>query len=139
MTDTMMDQAPERAYWLKGNFARAASILTGLVAILVALKAAAYVPASEGSMAYQDQIVRFIAFASLTVWISLSIGLKKRATAAMIVLAFASFLELYVVPGRGEQLGTLAFSNMGIVFAYCGLQLYWFSLVQKRRRQRQTG
>ena len=135
MTDATIDQAPKRTYWLSGDAGRIANALTGVLAILVAIKAAAYVPAAEGAMAYQDQIVRFIAFASLTVWISLAIGIRKRATATMVVLAFASFVEIYLIPSRGESMGTLAFSNMGIVFAYCGLQLYWFSLVQKRRNR----
>ncbi len=136
MTNVTTEQAPKRSYWLQGDASRIASGITGILAILVALKAAAYVPAGEGAMVYQDQIVRFIAFASLTVWATFAMGLKKRATAAIVVLAFASFLEMYIVPQRSGSMGTLAFSNMGIVFAYCGLQLYWFALVQKRRRER---
>lgn len=136
MTDTATRKAPARAYWLKGNANKVASTLTGLLTVFVAIKAVSYVPGAESNFAFQDELVRFFAFAALTVWAALTVGIRRRGAVAVFTLAFASFLELVIVPGRGDVMGTLIFSNLGIVFAYCGLELYWFSLVQKRLRKK---
>lgn len=132
MTDTAVDTEPKRNYWLAGNFALAAKALTGVVAILVALKAVAYEPSSTPLFENQDHFFRILAFAALTVWTTLTLGVKRRGAAAITVLAFASFVELIILPARGSEVFTVASANLGIVFAYCGMQLYWMNLVRKR-------
>lgn len=72
MTDTAVDTEPKRNYWLAGNFALAAKALTGVVAILVALKAIAYEPSSTPLFENQDHFFRILAFAALTVWTTLT-------------------------------------------------------------------
>ena len=126
MSDTMHANETQRSYWISGNLKPIATSLTGLIAVLVALKAMTYGTAHEPTLT--DHLSRLIIFASLTIWMTLSIGMRKRGSAAVIVLAFASFLELFVIPSRGDQMGTLASANLGIVFAYAGLQFYWFRI-----------
>lgn len=126
MTDIATQTLPARRYWVGGNLKMLATGLTGLIAILVALKADAY---SAGSIVgIEDHVFRLVAFASLTVWIAMTIGLRRSGSAAVMALGFATFIELIVEPARGQGYGTLASTNLGIVFAYCGLQLYWSRL-----------
>lgn len=132
MTDTISDVDPKRSYWPTGTSAQIAKGLTGIVAVLVALKAAAYEPATNPVFEHQDHIFRILAFAALTVWTTLTLGVKRRGMAAMVVLAFASFVEIFLLPARGEYMFTVASANLGIVFAYCGMQLYWMNLVRQR-------
>jgi len=117
---------------MTGTPAVIAKGLTGIVAVLVALKAAAYEPVSNAVFAHQDHIFRILAFAALTVWTTLTLGVRRRGMSAMIVLAFASFVEIILMPARGDYMFTVASANLGIVFAYCGMQLYWMNLVRKR-------
>lgn len=132
MADTATDIEPNRSYWMTGTPALIAKGLTGIVAILVALKAAAYEPVSDTVFAHQNHIFRILAFAALTVWTTLTLGVRRRGMAAMVVLAFASFVEIILMPARGDYMFTVASANLGIVFAYCGMQLYWMNLVRKR-------
>tara|TARA_R110000772_G_scaffold33195_1_gene80919 strand:- start:1054 stop:1479 length:426 start_codon:yes stop_codon:yes gene_type:complete len=130
MTDLAKEMNPVRKYWVGGNLKMFATGLTGLIAIFVALKATAY--NAGGVVGIEDHIFRMVAFASLTVWIALTIGLRRSGTAAVMALGFATFVELIIEPTRGQGYGTLASTNLGIVFAYCGLQLYWYRLVDDR-------
>lgn len=132
MADTATEIEPNRSYWMTGTPALIAKGLTGIVAILVALKAAAYEPVSDAAFTHQDHIFRILAFAALTVWTTLTLGVRRRGMAAMVVLAFASFVEIVLMPARGDYMFTVASANLGIVFAYCGMQLYWMNLVRKR-------
>jgi len=109
---------------LTGHWRLAAIGLTGLIAIFVALQAVMYMPVTAPVIPYQDHLFRLIAFASLTIWIAFTIGRHRSGVAAMVALVFASFLDLFIVPARSAELvGTLASANLGIVLAYCGLQL----------------
>lgn len=110
-----------------GMAAKFVAALTGILAVLVAIKAAAYTGAEHPVMANQDHYVRLLAFAALTVWTTLTLGLNRRGEAAMVSLAFACFLEMVIVPARGEAMGTLVSANLGIVIAYCAMHLFWLS------------
>ncbi len=134
MTDTAAETLPERKYWVSGNLKLVATGLTGLIAIFVALKATAY--NSGGAIGVEDHVFRMVAFASLTIWVALTIGLRRSGTAAVITLGFATFVELILEPARGHEYGTLASTNLGIVLAYCGLQLYRYRLADDRKRAR---
>lgn len=95
----------------------------GLLAIAVAVQVMAY--SHGGDIALTDHAVRIGAFAALTVWTTLTVGLHRRGAAAITVLAFASFIEWVVLPTRGEGVGgTLVSANLGIVLAYCGMHVY---------------
>jgi len=130
MTDLATQTPPARNYWVSGNLKMVATGLTGLIAIFVALKAAAY--NAGGVVGVEDHIFRLVAFASLTVWIAMTIGLRRSGTAAVTALGFATCIELIIEPARGQGYGTLASTNLGIVCAYCGLQLYWYRLTGDR-------
>lgn len=110
-----------------GTAAKIVAALTGVLAVLVAIKAAAYTSAENPVMANQDHFVRLLAFAALTVWTTLTLGLNRRGEAAVVTLAFACFLEMVIVPARGEAMGTLVSANLGIVIAYCAMHLFWLS------------
>jgi hypothetical protein len=118
--------SPVRNYWVSGSLKQVAMGLTGVIAIFVAVKAAAY--NSEPDIGMEDHIFRMVAFASLTVWVAFTIGLRRSGAAAVIALGFATFIELILEPARGHDYGTLASTNLGIVFAYCGLQMYWYRI-----------
>jgi len=133
MTDASDTMSVTRNYWPKGTMGIIATGLTGLVAVLVALKAIAYEPVQDPIIANQDHLFRLIAFAALTVWATFTMGIRRRGTAAVMVLAFASFVELIIFPARGDNMGTVVSANLGIVFAYCGMEMYWMRLVKKRR------
>lgn len=132
MSDTAAEMLPERKYWVSGNLKTVATGLTGLIAVFVALKATAY--NSGGVIGVEDHVFRMVAFASLTIWVALTIGLRRSGTAAVIALGFATFIELILEPARGQGYGTLASTNLGIVLAYCGLQLYRYRLADDRKR-----
>jgi len=102
--------------------------VTGLLAIFVAIQAMVYSSSSGDGIAYQDHIIRLVAFCSLAVWTAFTIGLRRRGMAVILTLAFASLVDLLIVPARAEPMGTLVSANLGIVIAYCGLQLYWNQL-----------
>ena len=131
MSDTAAEMLPQRNYWVSGNLKTVATGLTGLIAIFVALKATAY--NSGGVIGVEDHVFRMVAFASLTIWIALTIGLRRSGAAAVIALGFATFIELILEPARGQGYGTLASTNLGIVFAYCGLQLYAYRLAEESK------
>ncbi|MEL7454166.1 MAG: hypothetical protein AAGJ50_12430 [Pseudomonadota bacterium] len=113
--------------WLKGLPAKLAKGLCGIIAVLVAVKAASYTPNETDMFAHQQHFVRILAFAALTVWTALSIGVQRRGAAAMITLVFAVFVEMFLVPAREAGMPSIVSANLGIVLAYCGLQLYSLS------------
>ncbi len=117
--DALQDDA-----WLHGMPAKVVKGLCGIIAVLVAIKAASYSPTEPQIFAHQEHFVRVLAFAALTVWTALSIGTQRRGAAAMITLVFAIFVEMFLVPARDAGLPSIVAANLGIVVAYCGLQLY---------------
>ena len=121
-----------RKYWAKGLPGQLAMGLSGIIAVLVALKTITYEPGIEAAFAYQDHFFRVLSFAALTVWTTFAIGIRRRGPAAMITLGFAIFVELILSPMRNEASTTLVSTNFGIVLAYCGMQLYWLNLVNQR-------
>lgn len=122
--DQEAGQDVERNYWMQGTAERIATGLTGLIAVLVALKAAVWTPGEE-FFSLQNEIVRLAAFASLNVWATLTIGLSRRGVAAMLTMVFAAFVELIVMPVHPEATRTLAASAIGITLTYLTLQFYW--------------
>lgn len=124
MAETTLGQQIERSYWLHGTAQQFATALTGIITVLVALKTAAHTPSDTELMLWQAQILRACAFASLTIWATLTMGLSRRGVAAMLVMVFATVLELIVLPARGGTLVTLAPSACGIALAYLGLHFY---------------
>ena len=121
-----------RNYWVQGLPGQLAMGLCGIIAILVALKAAAYSPSETPFLLHQDHFFRVLSFAALTVWTTFAVGIRRRGPAAVITLGFAIFVEMILVPLRDEQMSTLVAANFGIVLAYCGMQLYWLNLVKQR-------
>jgi len=126
------EQPLSRDYWMKGLPGQIAKGLCGIIAVLVALKAAAYQPSDPELFAHQDHFFRILAFAALTVWTAFAIGIQRRGHAAMITLVFAIFVEMLLVPARDAGLPTIISANLGIVLAYCGLQLYWLGVAQQK-------
>ena len=113
--------------WLNGFPAKLAKGLCGIIAILVAIKAAAYTPLENEVFAHQEHFIRILAFTALTVWTALTIGVQRRGAAAIITLSFAIFVEMFLVPAREGGVPSIVSANLGIVLAYCGLQLYTLS------------
>lgn len=132
MNDIATVEDVSRSYWPKGWAARVLTGLSGILAVIVALKAAAYEPSGDVLFANQDHIFRIIAFIALTVWTTFAIGVRRRGAAAMITLGFAIFVDMILVPLKHEGMSTITSANLGIVIAYCSMHLYWLSLVQKR-------
>lgn len=130
-TETTIEN-PQRKYWPKGVPAQIMTGIAGVLAVIVALKAASYESLGTPMFEGQDHIFRLLAFAALTVWVTFAIGLRRRGTAAMITLAFACFVELVLAPSRGVEEGTLLSANLGIVLAYCATHLYWLGIVRRR-------
>lgn len=120
-----------REYWIQGLPNQIAAGLCGIIAVLVALKSVAYDPAAGGDMTLFNHSVRAASFAALTIWISFTIGIRRRGVAAMIALGFAVIVELFLVPTMHGGASTIVTANLGIVFAYCALQLYWNAIVQQ--------
>lgn len=115
--------------WFGPNLRALSSVCAGGMVVLIAISALSH---DTGVIAtLEDRGLRLIAFAALTVWLSLGLGLHRRGVAAISVLAFASFLEVFVHPIRGEAQGTLPAANLGIVLAWCSLQVYAWR-VEKR-------
>ena len=132
MSDIATVEDVSRSYWPKGWAARVLTGLSGILAVIVALKAAAYEPSGDVLFANQDHIFRIIAFIALTVWTTFAIGVRRRGAAAMITLGFAIFVDMILVPLKHEGMSTITSANLGIVIAYCSMHLYWLGLVQKR-------
>ncbi|HAY07579.1 MAG TPA: hypothetical protein PKV67_04370 [Hyphomonas sp.] len=110
------------AGWFGPNLRALSSVCAGGMVVLIAISALSLDTGAFATL--EDRGLRLIAFAALTVWLSLGLGLHRRGVAAISVLAFASFLELFVHPIRGEAVGTLPAANLGIVLAWCSLQVY---------------
>lgn len=121
-----------RDYWLEGLPRQVAKGLCGIIAVLVALKAASYQPSDPELFAHQNHFFRVLAFAALTVWTAFTIGIQRRGHAAIITLAFALFVEMLLVPARNAGLPTIVAANLGIVLAYCGLELFWLGRAQQK-------
>jgi len=134
-TERLVEPGVSRSYWVSGLPGQLAMGLCGIIAIIVALKAAAYTPSDAPMFAYQDHFFRILSFAALTVWTTFAIGIRRRGPAAVITLGFAVFVELILLPLRNEDATTLASANFGIVLAYCAMQLYWLDLVKQRMRK----
>lgn len=126
------DLMVNRNYWMRGLPGQLAMGLCGIIAILVALKAAAYEPSTTPFLPHQDHFFRVLSFAALTVWVTFAVGVRRRGPAAIITLGFAVFVELILGPMRPDHSSTLASANFGIVLAYCTMQLYWLDLVKQR-------
>ncbi|MEM8617687.1 MAG: hypothetical protein AAGF20_12245 [Pseudomonadota bacterium] len=124
MSEMATNLPTTRSYWLSGLPGKIATGLTGIIAVFVALKAISYQTPAEPLMAHQDNLFRLMAFAALTVWVTLTIGTRRRGAAAMITLAFASFADLIIAPAIGGPVATLPSANLGIVLAYCAMHLY---------------
>lgn len=122
MADASMTEMGGRKYWLTGNLKKIATGLTGVISVFMALKLVGHETGEVITMS--DHILRMVAYCALTIWIALTIGLQRRGFAAILVLVFASVCELFLLPARGDSVGTLASANLGIVFAYCGIQMY---------------
>jgi hypothetical protein len=112
-------------YWVKGVPQQIATGLCGLIAVFIALKAVAFDPSGTGLATTSDHFVRVLSFAALTVWTAFTIGVRRRNIAAIISLVFAIVVELLLVPSTHSGLSTITAANLGIVLAYCGLELYW--------------
>ena len=124
-SEVTMETPVERNYWLRGVAGQIAAGLCGIIAVFVALKAVAFEPGGQDPAGLYDHFVRVLSFAALTVWIAFTIGLRRRNVATMIALAFAIVVELILVPTQHVGLSTITAANLGIVLAYCGLELYW--------------
>ncbi len=131
---TNFAKSPEisRSYWVSGLPGQLAIGLCGMIAVLVALKAAAYEPALDPTMPHQDHFFRILAFAALTIWTTFAVGIRRRGAAAMITLGFAVFVEMILVPIKHDGMSTITSANLGIVLAYCTMHLYWLGLVKRR-------
>lgn len=132
MTELTRTADINRGYWPKGLAGQLATGLCGIIAVLVALKAAAYEPATDPAIPHQDHFFRILAFAALTIWATFAVGVRRRGAAAIITLTFALFVEMVLVPIRHEGMSTLVSANLGIVLAYCAMHLYWLDLVKRR-------
>lgn len=128
MTDSAVVSQTEASGWLSTSTVRIAKGLAGMIASLIAVKTIVYQPDTVFVFDHQDHILRILAFAALTVWTTFTFGIKRRGLAAITVLAFATFVETVLVPAQGAQVRTIASANLGIVLAYCGMQLYWLNL-----------
>lgn len=128
-----------RNYWIKGVPQQIATGLCGIIAVFIALKAVAFDPNGTGIATTYDHFVRVLSFAALTVWTALTVGIHRRNMAAIIALVFAIAVELLLVPTTHSGLSTITAANLGIVLAYCGLELYWNALVETpKTNQKQT-
>ncbi|MEL6723661.1 MAG: hypothetical protein AAFP81_07490 [Pseudomonadota bacterium] len=134
--DTTLEPEIKRDYWLRGAIGQVATGLCGVIAVLVALKSVAFEPGLQDPSGFYDHFVRILSFAALTVWIALTIGIRRRNAAAMIALAFAIVVELILVPTQHTGLSTITAANLGIVLAYCGLELYWKAVADSNGTQR---
>lgn len=126
MIEAISKKELTRSYWPSSMTRRAVALIAGFSAVFIAIKVLNSDLGSSVTLA--DHFSRLMVFCALTVWVALSIGIERRGAAAMIVLAFMTFTDLFFVPVSGQPMGTVVSSNLGIVLAYAGLQLYWFQL-----------
>ena len=124
------------AYWMQGLPGLFANALCGFIAVFVAIKALTFEPNGLPGSVALDHFARITSFAALTAWVTFAIGIRRRGAAAVIVLAFAAFLELVIVPIRATGLSTIASANLGIVLAYGAAQLYWLSVQSRNPNNR---
>ncbi len=117
---------------MQGRASKVATWLCGLIAVLVAIKAAAVQPHEASLSANTGHLIRILAFGALTVWTALAIGIQRRGAAAMITLSFALFVEVFLVNIRPAGMPAILSANLGIVLAYCGLQLYSFAIARRQ-------
>lgn len=131
MSQEPIAQPSGSGYFSNMAVERISTVLTGLIAVLIALKAAYWSP-DESLLPLQNQIVRMTAFASLTVWTTFAVGLQRRGVAAMLSMVFAAVLELLIMPARNEEVFTLGSASSGIVLAFLALQFYFTRSGQRR-------
>lgn len=122
----MKSDAPsgDRTSWQAQLPASLIKGLCGIMAIIVAIKAASYTPDDPQVFVHQEHFFRVLAFAALTIWTALAIGHQRRGAAAMITLIFAVFVELFLIPARDAGVPSIIAANLGIVLAWSALQLY---------------
>lgn len=132
MSDVITENPAEQSSTLRAPLRRIGQAAAALVVFLAALLVFGRT-APVGSLGLEDHLFRLVSFATLTVWISLIIGIHRRGTAAICALAVASLLELLILPATGGTYGALVSANLGIVIAYCGMQAYWYGIANSRR------
>ncbi len=127
--------AARPAYWVQGDAAqRITTALTGLIAIFVAVKAAAWAP-ETAHLQFHEAVSRTAAYCALTVWLVLSFGFRRRGAATALALVFAAIVELVVMPARVDELATLSTAAGGIALGFLGLQVYLSTLVAQARQK----
>lgn len=99
--------------------------LSGLMAVLVALKAASFAPPPGLYAPWQEHVFRVLAFAALSVWSSLAFGFHRKDFAVILTLAFATAVCFAVAPLDRAPMPSLLAANLGIVLAYLGMHFYW--------------
>lgn len=132
MSDIIVESPAEQGSNFRAPLRRIAQAAAALVIFLAALLVFGRTP-PVGNPGLEDHLFRLVSFATLTVWIALIIGIRRRGTAAICALAIASLLELLILPATGGAYGALVSANLGIVIAYCGMQAYWYGIVNSRR------
>ncbi len=126
MSELAATPAPTQRAGMKKLIRLLAVFCAGLMVVAIALDAMSH---STGLfVSREDHALRLLAFSALTVWLTLGMGIAHRGVAAVSSLTFASFIDLILLPSRGEAHGALISANLGIVCAYCGLTLYAWRL-----------
>jgi len=138
MTEAPQKQIQHRFYMPTGMAAKIATALTGVITMFVAYQATIFVPAAGEDAVLQNHLARALTFGALTIWLTLTLGIRHRGMAAVMTLIVASFLDISLMNFKGTQVGTITASNMGIALAYCGMQLYWFEVTKTKRRERKA-
>lgn len=99
--------------------------LSGLLAVIVALKAASFAPPPGLYAPWQEHVFRILAFAALSVWSSLALGFHRKDFAVILTLAFATAVCFAVTPLERAPMPPLLAANLGIVLAYLAMHFYW--------------
>lgn len=138
MTEVAEREIQHRFYMPTGLAAKIATALTGMITMFVAYQATIFVPAAGEDAIYQNHLARALTFGALTIWLTLTLGVRHRGMAAVITLLVASFIDISLMNFKGTQVGTIVSANMGIALAWCGMQLYWFEVTKDKRRARKA-
>lgn len=126
MSDMTAGEERGPSAWMDRRLEQIATGVTGVIAVIVALKTVTFAESADTVLPLQDYVVRASAFSSMTIWTALTIGLHRRGVAAMVALGFALCLELIFSPLRGVIMPALGASSFGIGLSYLGLHLYWY-------------